>query len=468
LSAGLQGVAAGAGALLAGLWLLIGWRLHRAARQVRRLDRVLAGGGGRARSRVPAGSRPRLSVVVAARDEAAAIERTVRSLLAQRHLAVEIIAVDDRSSDPTGDILERLAAAPPAGGEGRLVVVRVRELPSGWLGKCHACHVGAARARGDWILFMDGDVTIDPEDLLARLVAIADAERIDHLAVLPDSRPMPALQTALMAVFGQVYLLAARAWEIDRDRPRGGAGVGAFNLVRREAYDRVGGHRLLRLDPADDYKLGRLLKESGARQRIFDGVNLVRCRWHRGALAVVRGLEKNLFAGLNYSVGLLTAATLAATILLVAPATAAIAGLAPVLGMRIEGGPTAPPAPVPAAIAAAGFAVQLAIATLAGIEQTRRLGGNPLVLVILHPAGAALLILAAWNSAFRTLQRGGIRWRETFYPLDLLKAGLVPSGAGRLFAADGTGEAAAAADPESEGSDDRPPGQGTRTPAARS
>jgi GT2 family glycosyltransferase len=379
---------------------------------------VLAGADGRVRPAVIPGSRPRLSVVVAARDEAEAIGRTVASLLAQRHLSFEIIAVDDRSTDATGRILERLAADPPAGAAGRLVVVRNRVLPDGWLGKCHACHLGATRALGDWLLFMDGDVTIAPDDLLARLLAIADADRIDHLAVLPDSRPMPALQTALMAVFGHLYLLAARAWEIDRDRPRGGAGVGAFNLVRREAYERIGGHRPLRLDPADDYKLGRLLKESGARQRLFDGVNLVRCRWHRGALAVVRGLEKNLFAGLNYSLGLLVAATVAAVVVVAGPPAAALAGLAAVT-------------PLPAALAASGWVIQMAIVTLAFVEQGRRLGGNPLPLVLLYPLGAALLILAAWNSALRTLHRGGVRWRDTFYPLDLLRTGLVPPGAGR-------------------------------------
>jgi len=289
--------------------------------------------------------------------------------------------------------------------------MHIRDLPAGWLGKCHACHLGAARAAGDWILFTDGDVEMVSGDLLARVVALAEEDRIDHLALLPDTRPMSALQTAVMAIFGHLYLLAARAWEIDRDRPRGGAGVGAFNLIRREVYDRVGGHRLLRMDPADDFKLGRLIKESGARQRIYDGVNLIRCPWHRGALAIVRGLEKNMFAGLNYSPALLVGLTILAGAALVGPGVAALAG----------------------PFAATGFATQLLVVAGAFVEQRRRTGGNPILLMLLYPAGALLIILAAWNSAILTLRHGGIRWRDTFYPLSALRRGIVPAGAGRRF-----------------------------------
>src|SRR5881296_3995497 len=124
-----------------------------------------------------------------------------------------------------------------------------------------------------------------------------------------------------------MYLLAARVYEMERDKSRGGVGIGAFNLVRRSAYDRIGGHALLKMDPADDYKLGRLLKESGARQRLFDGVGLVRCPWHRGALNVARGLEKNLFTGFDYSVLELLGFTLAALVLVFGPLALSVVGL---------------------------------------------------------------------------------------------------------------------------------------------
>lgn len=434
-----------AGAVLACLWLAFGWLLRRASRQIRRLDRVLAARPAPAPALPSRDLRPRLSVVVAARDEAEAIERTIRSLLAQRQVPLEIIAVDDRSTDATGAILDRLAAGETGDGPARLVVLHNRELPDGWLGKCHACHLGAARAVGDWILFMDGDVSLAPDDLLARILGLAEEDRIDHVAILPDSRPMSALQFSLMAVFGHLYLLAARAWEIDRDLTRGGAGVGAFNLVRRAAYERVGGYRLLRLDPADDYKLGRILKESGARQRIFDGVNRVRCPWHRGALAVIRGLEKNMFAGLNYSLVALLALTLQAAVTLLGPAVVAAAGL--VAAVRGGGSPGL------AILALTGIAAQILVVAWAFVDQTRRAGGSPLILALLYPVGVTLILFAAWNSAIRTLWRGGGPLARHVLPAEPSAAGIGP-GRGR---------------PPIRGFLERPGvrSQGTRTPAAR-
>ncbi|OLC53560.1 MAG: hypothetical protein AUH92_05790 [Acidobacteria bacterium 13_1_40CM_4_69_4] len=364
-----------------------------------------------------------------ARDESQSIGTTVRLLLAQRYPGLEVIVVDDRSSDGTGEILDRLQAgsttAPP-GRPGspipRLTVLHVRELPRGWLGKCHACHVGSARARGDWILFMDGDVELAADDLLARVVALASRRDLDHVAIVPDQRPMSVMQTALLAGFAHMYLIGARVYETHLDLPRGGGGIGAFNLVKRSAYERIGGHGLLRMDPTDDFKLGRLLKESGARQRFFDGLGMVRCRWHRGVLNVARGLEKNLFAGFDYSLLELAAFTIAALGLLFGPSITGVLGTA----MAVSGG-----RPGPAYLACLPFAAQALVVWGALRFQTRRYGGSPAVLSLLYPAAGVLLIAAAWNSALRTLVRGGVRWRDTFYALEELRAGRVRAGAGR-------------------------------------
>src|SRR2546426_1345463 len=323
------------------------------------------------------GPLPRRAVVVTARDEAEAIETAVRRLLAQRYAGLEVIVVDDRSTDATSEILDRLRAE---AGEARLTVIHNRDLPRGWLGKCHACQRGAARARGEWILFLDGDVELASEDLLARAVALAEARRLDHVAVVPDQRPVSPLQQALISVFAQMYLMAARVYEMDRDRRRGGAGIGAFNMVRRSAYDRIGGHALLKMDPADDYKLGRLLKESGARQRLFDGVGLVRCPWHRGALNVARGLEKNLFTGFDYSVLELVGFTALALVLVFGPPAAGVLGT--VLGVRTG---------EPALIAAAWlpFALQALFVGSGSRLQAQRYGGGAPPPFPLSPAAPA-------------------------------------------------------------------------------
>lgn len=410
-------------ASLTAAWLLFGSLLGRAARQIvplgealRLEDRGRSGPGD-----PPAAALPSLSVVVTARDEAEGIEATVRRLLAQRHDGLEVIVVDDRSTDGTGAILDRLLGeADP----GRLIVIHNRNLPRGWLGKCHACHLGALRARGNWILFMDGDVELLSEELLARVLLLAETARLDHVAVIPDQRPLSPLQQAFVTVFAQTYLLAARVYEMDRDRTRGGAGIGAFNLVRRSAYDRIGGHALVKMDLADDYKLGRLLKESGARQRMFDGVDLVRCPWHRGTLNVARGLEKNLFSGFDYSLLELFLFSLLTLALVFGPAALSVIGLF----VSISAGRA-----LPAALGCLPLALQALLVGAGFRMQARRLGGSASLPALLYPAAALLLLGAGWNSAIRTIARGGVRWRDTFYPLAELRRGRVRPGAGRRF-----------------------------------
>src|SRR5689334_8234774 len=126
---------------------------------------------------LPAEGRPRCSVVIAARDEAARIEQTLRHLLAQRGVEAEFIVVDDRSTDGTGDIVGRFAKD-----DARVRVMRVEVLPEGWLGKCHACHVGASAATGDWILFTDADCWLKP-DVIARAVRVAERDGADHVTM---------------------------------------------------------------------------------------------------------------------------------------------------------------------------------------------------------------------------------------------------------------------------------------------
>ena len=398
------------------VWTLYAILLRRAARNLPLLLDTLGPEGS-----APAPSPPSLSVVVTARDEAEGIEATVRRLLAQRYPGLRIVVVDDRSSDGTAAILDRLQAET---GRDRLEVIHNRELPPGWLGKCHACHLGAARSSGEWILFMDGDVELVSEELLARVILLAATARLDHVAVIPDQRPLSSLQQAFVTAFAQIYLLAARVYEMDRDRTRGGAGIGAFNLVRRSAYDRIGGHALVKMDPADDYKLGRLLKESGARQRMFDGVGLVRCPWHRGTLNVARGLEKNLFSGVDYSLVELSLFSLAALILVFGPLALSAAGLF----ASIASGRS-----LPAALACLPLALQAFLIGAGFRMQARRHGGGSSLPALLYPVAALLLLGAAWNSAIRTLARGGVRWRDTFYSLEELRAGRVRAGAGRRF-----------------------------------
>ena len=389
------------------VWLPIGTLLWLSAREVRDLEGLLP----------PIEARPRVSVIVTARDEGPHIEATVRRILDQRSVELQLIVVDDRSSDLTGSILDQLQAEL---GPHRLTVVHNERLPPGWIGKCYACHIGAKLAVEPWLLFMDGDVTLTEPDTLARTLGWAEAEQIDHVAVIPDTAPSGSLLTAVLMHFGSLFLLASRAFEMSRDRPRGGGGVGAFNLVQRSAYDRVDGHRVLKFDPADDFKLGVLLKEAGAKQRIVNGIRLVVCRWHTSTLGLLRGLEKNFFGGLNYSL----VQTLFFSVCMVA------AHLGP-WALALLGWLTCSAQPKALAMTQLPL-LSLYAALFAGIHHARRFGASVGGLALFSPA-ALVMVLIAWNSAYKTLSQGGIRWRDTFYSLASLRSGRVRAGTGLRF-----------------------------------
>ncbi|MCZ6777890.1 MAG: glycosyltransferase family 2 protein [Acidobacteria bacterium] len=409
-------VLTGFGALLVLLWALSSRIVLMGSRKVRILAQVLEE---EVQTEQPPARTSALTVVVTACNEADQIENTVRSLLRQRHPRLEIIVVDDRSSDGTGDLVSKMETEASEGV--RLRLIRNKTLPDDWTGKCHACHLGATHSTSEWILFTDGDVRFTDDDLLVRVVNHAEQNGLDHVAVIPDLRPMPPVQAALVAVFGQMFMLAARAHEMDLDLRRGGIGVGAFNLVRRRSYDRIGGHQQLKMDLVDDIKLGRLLKESGARQRLFNGLGLIRCPWHRGALNVVRGLEKNFFAGLGFSLPLLSLWTGIVLLLNFGPT-----GVGVFASIYFWGSVN------PSLLAAAWlpFVVQVVLVAGAYFVEAPRQGYRALTLTLLHPLSVLLLLAAAWNSALRTLFRGGVQWRGTFYPLSRLREGLVRRGAG--------------------------------------
>jgi cellulose synthase/poly-beta-1,6-N-acetylglucosamine synthase-like glycosyltransferase len=205
----------------------------------------------------PGAELPSLTVVVAARDEAANIEQAMRSLLAQDYPGLALVVVDDRSTDGTGEILDGLASS-----ETRMKVVHVSRLPEGWLGKNHANHVAGSAARSAWILFTDGDVVFEP-DAVRRAVSYAQAQGLAHLVVAPRMVAHGFMERAFVSAFGLFATALFRAWELRRAGTRGFMGVGAFNLVRRDAYETVGGHTRLALEVLDDALNNGILTDLG-------------------------------------------------------------------------------------------------------------------------------------------------------------------------------------------------------------
>jgi cellulose synthase/poly-beta-1,6-N-acetylglucosamine synthase-like glycosyltransferase len=357
----------------------------RGARSLRRLHDVPP---------VPDAEAPPASVVIAARNEERNIEHALASVLAQRYGLLEVVVVDDRSTDSTGAILDRMAAANP-----RLRVVHVTDLPPGWLGKNHALHVGAAEARGEYLLFTDADVVMEP-DTLARAVGHMRAERLDHAAAGPRVE-LPSLPLRVFVVlFTLFFAIAFRPWKVRDPRSPAHIGVGAFNLVRAEAYRAAGGHQPIRMRPDDDLKLGKLMKKHGFRQDFLVATESIRVEWYRTFGELVRGLMKNGFAGVDYRVWFVVAATVAQLLVFVLPWVA----------VWFTGG---------AAQLLFGAAVAMAFVMYAGAARGQEV--SPLYGVFFPVATLAFLYIV-WRATVVTLANDGIDWRGTHYALDELRA----------------------------------------------
>ena len=231
-----------------------------------------------------------------ARDEASAIGRAVASLLAQDYADFEVIVVDDRSSDTTGDVVRELTAKDP-----RVEELRVDVLPAGWLGKNHALWRGADLATGEWLLFTDADVIFAP-GALRRAVAYATAHELDHLTLAPRLVARGLALRAFVAFFGFAFIALWRAYLANDPTSKRGVGIGAFNLVRRAAYEKIGTMRALSLRPDDDIRLGRRLRAFGFRQRVLNGNELLSVEWYPSLRAAIAGLEKSIYSTMEYRV----------------------------------------------------------------------------------------------------------------------------------------------------------------------
>ncbi|HEV2469534.1 MAG TPA: glycosyltransferase family 2 protein [Candidatus Sulfotelmatobacter sp.] len=345
----------------------------------------------------PSGN-PRISIIVPARNEEATIERALQTLLSLDYDNYEVIAVNDRSTDRTGEIMERIAQT----GQSKLRVIHHNELPPGWLGKTHAMWTAGNLATGDWLLFTDADVLFKP-DSLRRALAYAEAERADHVVLFPRMIMQRPGEYMMIAFFQTMFMFGHRPWKVADPSTDDHMGVGAFNLVRRRVYEGVGTYRALRMEVLDDMKLGKVVKKAGFAQRNVFGGDLISIRWGRGAFGIVNNLTKNFFAVLSFQ--------LWRTILSVIGL--AFLNFGPFLGIWLAHGW----ARLPYAIALGSlFLIYIGISWRSSV---------PSYYFLLHPISTALFIYTLMRSTFLTLWNDGIVWRGTKYPLEELRKGMV-------------------------------------------
>src|SRR5580704_4246325 len=249
------------------------------------------------RNPVTLAGNPRVSIIVPARNEQQDIAQTLTQLLALDYDNYEVIAVNDRSTDGTGEIMDRVASDPAT--HERLKIIHIAELSPGWMGKTYAMWTAGRQATGDWLLFTDADVLFKP-DSVRRALAYGEAEQADHVVLFPQMIMKRAGERMMVAFFQTLFVFGHRPWKVADPKSKDHMGVGAFNLICRTAYEAVGTYKALRMEVLDDMKLGKVVKNAGFAQRNVFGDDLISIRWANGALGVVNNLTKNFFAILSF------------------------------------------------------------------------------------------------------------------------------------------------------------------------
>lgn len=328
---------------------------------------------------------PSLSVVVAACNEEESIGQSISQLIDQDYPNLDVIVVNDRSTDHTGDILKELKNKYP-----QLKVITITELPPNWLGKTHAVYQGAKEATGEWLLFTDADVMFSSGSLKETLRYSLE-NKLDHLTINPNIISKGFFFGGLISIFmfaiSYIFMMSKSA------------GLGAFNLIKKSTYEGIVGYKAIAMDPIDDFALGKLVVRKGYNQCFGFSKGLISVRLYDNISAMIKGIEKNQFAGTNYSI----ISTIVACLLNF------FMQVYPFLGIFF--GPEW-------ARILCGFSILIIIVYY---NFSKRYLDVSLKQFLIHPISASIYLWAILNSMVKTLSRGGLEWRGTFYSLAELK-----------------------------------------------
>jgi glycosyltransferase involved in cell wall biosynthesis len=343
------------------------------------------------------GDCPSVTVLFAARDEEEKLPQALETLRQIDYPTLEIVAVNDRSTDGTEKILNDAARRDP-----RLKVINIAELPAGWLGKPHALQRAYEASSGEWLLFTDADVRFFPA-AIRRAITLVQTNNLDHLTLMTDVEMHGFWEKTVLTFFGLGFHMATNPRGVADPQSRAYIGIGAFQMVKRAAYEASGMHRRLCMEVLDDMKLAKIVKQSGFRSAVGIAQDSVTVRWHAGIGNIVRGVTKNFFAGAEFRL-FIVAIQLTAII---------CANILPFLALPFVHGWS---------LAFVIVSVTIALGFHAGTAVVMR--ASPWY-AFTQPLGAAIFAYMLLRSTVVTLRQGGIVWRETFYPLEELRRGIV-------------------------------------------
>jgi len=347
--------------------------------------------------RLPTGDRPnrkdsaapRVSVLIPARNEEAQIAATLQAVLSDPSRDFELLVLNDHSADNTAGIVQSFARQ-----DSRVRLIAAPELPPGWCGKQHACHVLARHARAEWLVFMDADVHLAP-GALERITHFSSQSGIDLASGVPRQLLGSFSERLLIPLIHWVLLcFLPMHWARRSRSPAFAAGCGQLMVARASAYRRCGGHAAIRTSLHDGLTLPRTFRRAGFRTGLFDATDIAECRMYRTGRDVWPGLAKNATEGLA------------------APGTLLPMTLILFVGQVLPWLLLASGALSSSAALAAGCAVALSL--IPRLVSSRRFGQPPSV-ALLHPAGVAALLAIQWFAFFNSQLGRPSSWKGRDY-----------------------------------------------------
>ncbi|MDB5351770.1 MAG: glycosyl transferase family 2 [Planctomycetota bacterium] len=264
---------------------------------------------------------PRVEVVIPALNEEERVETTVRNVLAQEYPHLHLTVVNDRSTDQTGAILDRLAETLP------VRVIHGVPRPTGWVGKTWAISQGASGATAEWLLFVDADMELHPRALATALDQASKADA-DLVSIIARPEIKTFWQGAIAVTIGELLFTMYPTHLANDPKSPVAIAAGGFLLVKRSVYERVGGHEAVRAEIVEDIQFGRLVKQSGGRLSIHLAPDLAWTHMYGTFGDLWRGLRKNAYAGMEYQLRKYIAGAIGGQIMAWTPMVATVVGLA--------------------------------------------------------------------------------------------------------------------------------------------
>jgi glycosyltransferase involved in cell wall biosynthesis len=334
---------------------------------------------------------PAIAIIIAVRNEEQDLEKALLSVCHINYSNYRIIVVNDRSTDGTAEILKGFITNYP-----KLSVTTIDSLPPGWLGKNNALYQGYKSSNEEWMLFADADIVFHP-DALSKAVGYAVKQKLDHLTILPQLVSPSAILNSVLATFSIMLMMHMRPWDAKNHKSNAFASIGAFNLLRRRAYEKVGTHARIKLRPDDDLQLGHIIKSAGLNQDVLAGNNYICLEWYKNLRQFGHGILKNSFAIAEYKLG-----------------RALVNALSMLLSFTL-------PLPILFIFGSTEIRLMACVIFLSLVIYMTVVLPNKWWYAFMVPFAGVYIAYFTIKSALITLKQGGIYWRESFYSLAMLK-----------------------------------------------